>query len=85
MPVTKVSAPSLVANTVNKSIVHEFDNVEPIKYKDMFEVPLTFEQAWNHPCPWQCQRWRTAILLDLAKMQQMCVWKKVKHSIIPRG
>jgi low affinity Fe/Cu permease len=50
----------------------------------MFEVPLTFEQAWNHPCPWQCQCWRAAILWELAKMKRMCVWKRVKRSGIPR-
>jgi hypothetical protein len=83
MPSTKVSGYSLV--DMDKSIVHAFDNVEPIKYKDMFEGPLTFEQAWNHPCPWQHQRWRASILLELAKMQRMCVWKKVKCSTIPRG
>jgi Reverse transcriptase (RNA-dependent DNA polymerase) len=62
-----------------------YDNIKPIKYKDMFEVPLTFEQAWNHPCPWQHARWRAAILLELEKMRRMCLWKKVKRSIIPRG
>jgi hypothetical protein len=84
MPGTKVSGYSLVADTV-KTIVHAFDNVEPIKYTDMFEVPLTFDQAWNHPFPWQRQRWGAAILLELAMMQRMCVWKKVKRSTIPRG
>jgi Reverse transcriptase (RNA-dependent DNA polymerase) len=78
------SGHSLMVEKVD-SIVHAFDNVKPIKYKDMFEVPLTFEQAWNHPCPWQRQRWRAAILLELAKMKRMCVWKKVKRSVIPRG
>jgi hypothetical protein len=84
MPGTMVAGHLLVAEMV-ASIVHAFDNVKPIKYKDMFDIPLTFEQAWNHPCLWQCQRWRAAILLELAKMKRMCVWKKVKRSIIPRG
>jgi hypothetical protein len=37
-----------------------YDNIKPIKYKDMFKVPLTFEQEWNHPCPWQRACWRCA-------------------------
>jgi hypothetical protein len=55
-----------------------YDNIELIKYKDMFDVPL-------HPCPWQRQHWRAAILLELAKMRRICVCKKVKRSVIPRG
>jgi hypothetical protein len=84
MPGTAVFGHLLLVEKVD-SIAHAFDNVEPIKYKDMFEVPLTFEQAWNHPCPWQHQHWRAAILLEPAKMKKMCVWKKVKCSVIPRG
>jgi hypothetical protein len=34
----------------------EYDKVEPIKYKGMFDFPETFEDAWNHPCPWQPAR-----------------------------
>jgi hypothetical protein len=84
MAETLVSGHLLMVEKVD-SIVHAFDNVEPIECKDMFEVPLTFEQAWNHPCPWQRQRWRAAILLELAKMKRMCVWTKVKRSVILRG
>jgi hypothetical protein len=68
MPGTLVSGHLLMVEKFD-SIVHAFDNVVPIKYKDMFEVPITFEQAWNHPCPWQHRRWRAAILLELAKMK----------------
>jgi hypothetical protein len=40
----------------------DYDNVEPIKYKDMFDVPETFEEACNHPCPCcQCAHWHEAI------------------------
>jgi hypothetical protein len=41
-----------------------YDNIKPIKYKDMFEVPLTFEKAWNHLYPWQRAHWRAPILLE---------------------
>jgi hypothetical protein len=34
----------------------DYDNVETIKYKNMFNVPETFEEGWNHPCPWQHAR-----------------------------
>jgi Reverse transcriptase (RNA-dependent DNA polymerase) len=84
MPTVEAFGYLFVVDAVD-DVVKAFDNIEPIKYKDMFDVPLTFEQAWNHPCPWQCSCWRTAILLELAKMRRMCVWKKVKRSQIPHG
>jgi hypothetical protein len=61
----------------------DYDNVDPIKYKDMFNVPETVEEAWNHPCPWQRAHWREAIPHKLLKMLHMKVWKKVKQSSIP--
>ena len=36
--------------------------VDPSKYKDMFENPKTFDEAWNHPDPFQRMKWREAIL-----------------------
>jgi hypothetical protein len=63
----------------------DYDNAEPIKYKNMFDVPETFEDAWNHPCPWQHGCWREAIPLELQKMLHMQVWKKVKQSSISKG
>jgi hypothetical protein len=63
----------------------DYDNVEPIKYKDMFDVPETFEEAWNHPCPWKRALWREAIPRELLLMLCMQVWKKVKRSSIPKG
>jgi hypothetical protein len=68
MPGMMASGHLLMVEKVD-SIVNAFDNVKPIKYKDMFEVPLTFEQKWNHPFPWQRQHWGAAILLELAKMK----------------
>jgi Reverse transcriptase (RNA-dependent DNA polymerase) len=84
MPNSEVSGHSLVVESVDYGVL-AYDNIKPIKYKDLFDVPLTFEQAWNHPCPWQHQRQRASILLELAKMRRMCVWKKVKRSVIPQG
>jgi hypothetical protein len=93
MPTSEVSGYSLVGESseVSGSLVVEsvddgvlaYDYIEPIKYKDMSDGPLTFEQAWNHPCLWQRQRRRAAILFELAKMRGMCVWKIVKWSVIP--
>jgi Reverse transcriptase (RNA-dependent DNA polymerase) len=46
---------------------------------------LTFDQAWNHPDPFQHARWREAITLEYIKMEQKKVWIKVKRSTMPSG
>jgi hypothetical protein len=63
----------------------DYDNVEAIKYKDMFDVPETIEEVCNHPCPWQHVRWHKAIPHKLLNRLHMQVWKKVKQSSIPKG
>jgi hypothetical protein len=64
----------------------DYDNIEPIKYKDLLDVPETFEEAWNNPCPWQHAHWCEAIPHKLLKMlHTRQVWKMVKHSPIPKG
>jgi hypothetical protein len=63
----------------------DYDKVDPIKYKDMFEPPDAFQEAWEHQWQWQRAKWRLAIKLELMKMERMGVWKKVKKSIIPKG
>jgi hypothetical protein len=37
----------------NKNPKVNYDEVDLIKYKDMFKVPTTFNEAWNYPCPLQ--------------------------------
>ena len=59
--------------------------VDPAKYKDMFDNPTTFDEAWNHPCPFQRRKWREAIMKEFSKMELNKVWKKVKRSSILEG
>jgi hypothetical protein len=54
MPTFEVSGYSFVMGSKVFTKEAACDNIEPIKYKDIFEVPLTFEKAWNHPCPLVC-------------------------------
>ena len=30
----------------------DYDKVNPNTYADIFENPLTYKQAWDHPCSW---------------------------------
>jgi len=61
----------------------DYSKVDPSKYKDIFENPATFEEAWFHPCPFQRKKWREAITKELTKMTQMKVWTKIKRSTMP--
>ena len=42
-----------------------------------FDVPTTFDKAWNHPDEFQRHKWRKAVEKELDKMKQMEVWEKV--------
>jgi Reverse transcriptase (RNA-dependent DNA polymerase) len=47
-----------------------YDETDPVKYKDMFKAPTTFEEAWNHLCPRQRKRWRGGIGKENSKMKE---------------
>ena len=59
--------------------------LDPSKYKHVFENPSSFDEAWNHPDEFQRNKWREAIKKEFSKMDHNKVWKKVKRSIIPEG
>ena len=63
----------------------DYEKVDPSRYKDIFECPKTFEEAWNHPCPFQLRMWRAAILKELEKMLQLKVWVKIKRDMMPQN
>ena len=43
------------------------ENINPSSYKDHFTIPLTFDDAWNHPDPFQRKKWREAIGTEFQK------------------
>ena len=57
----------------------DYSQVDPSKYKDMFEVPKTFQDAWNHPEHFQRSKWRQGIRDEFAKMNKRGVWRKIKQ------
>ena len=66
------------------SKIKVFQKVPESAYKDMFENPNTFQDAWNHPDPWQKTRWQEAILKEFKKMEIHKVWKKFTKSDMPK-
>ena len=59
--------------------------IDPSRYKDMFENPKLFKDAWDHPDPFQKDKWRAAIKKEFDKMELNKIWRKVKRETIPKG
>ena len=59
---------------------HEVDytKIDPSKYKETFDDPTSFDEAWNHPCEFQRVKWREAINKEFNKMDSNKVWRKIK-------
>ena len=53
---------------------------DPSKFKDQFENPKGYDEAWNHPDPFQREKWREAITKEFEKMEAKGVWKKIKRA-----
>ncbi|MGL4341755.1 MAG: reverse transcriptase domain-containing protein, partial [Lactococcus lactis] len=63
----------------------DYTNIHPTKYKDIFDSPKSFHEAWNHECPFQNVKWRGAITLELFKMKKQVVWKLMKRNLMEEG
>jgi hypothetical protein len=61
----------------------DYTKIDPSKYKEMFDVPASFNEAWNHPRAFQRAKWREAITKEFNKMDSNNVWKKIKRSMMP--
>jgi hypothetical protein len=49
------------------SMNEAYDKLFPSEYKHVFDVPGKFCEAWDHPDPWQREKWRTGIRAEFAK------------------
>jgi len=61
------------------------EKLDPATFKDKFEAPTKFRDAWDHPDEFQRVRWRAAIEKELDKMHQKGVWKKIKRKDMTAG
>jgi hypothetical protein len=57
---------------------------DPNGFKDKYDIPKNFNEAWNHPDPFQQKLWRDAIRKELRKMIEMKVFRNVKRNTIPK-
>lgn len=60
-------------------------DIDPSKFKDRFENPKNYEEAWDHQDTFQREKWREAIELELSKMKEKGVWKKIKRTEMEEG
>jgi hypothetical protein len=60
-------------------------DIDPSQYKDKFDIPQSFEEAWNHPDPFQRRMWREAINKEFRKMDERKVWRKIKRTEMEKG
>jgi hypothetical protein len=60
----------ILSDTAMAATGVDYSKVDPSTYKDIFTVPTTFEEAWNHPCPFHRERWRAGILKEMKKMEE---------------
>jgi Reverse transcriptase (RNA-dependent DNA polymerase) len=69
----------------NQSSEVNYDDVDPIKYKDMFKVSATFDESWNHLCLWQRAKWRGGIGKENTKMRENKVMKVIDRNQMEKG
>ena len=60
-------------------------DLDPSKYKDTFEVPKNYSEAWNHPDKFQRDKWREAINTEFERMNNRGVWEKINKSDMEPG
>jgi hypothetical protein len=58
-------------------------NVPKELYKDIFECPKTFHEAYDHKDLFLRNLWREAIKKEFHKMIELKVWKRIKQDQIP--
>ena len=61
---------ALLVNEVNEDEKYK----DPTKYRDLFDIPGTFQEANNNENEWERERWREAIRKEFHKMNTHEVW-----------
>jgi hypothetical protein len=63
-----------------------YDKVDPKKYRKMLSIPRTYQEAVNHPCEWQQNKWQGAADKEHLKMKMFKVWTIIdRKSLILNG
>jgi Reverse transcriptase (RNA-dependent DNA polymerase) len=72
-------------STIKEPIDDNPYNAPNAQLKDILHTPSTYEEAFYHQDEWCRMRWRTAITLELNKMNALKVWHPINFSDIPEG
>jgi hypothetical protein len=55
----------------------DYSKINPSQYKDLFEDPASYEEAWGYECDFQWRKWQEAIIKKFSKMKSNIVWKRI--------
>jgi hypothetical protein len=58
-------------------------NVSPESYKDIYDAPMIFHEAYFHDDKWERSKWQVVIKNELTKMEQYKVMEVVPRTKIP--
>ena len=61
------------------------EEISPESYREVFNIPNTYKQAWYNECKFQRAKWRDAIQKEFKKMEDHGVWKIEQKNIMPQG
>jgi Reverse transcriptase (RNA-dependent DNA polymerase) len=71
----------VVVETVDTALTGiDYDKIDPKKYRKMFKVPGSYNEAVNHPCRWQRKGWIGAMSKENTKMESCNVWTLIYRS-----
>ena len=51
-----------------------------VSFEHGFKLPGSFDEAWNHPCPFLKKMWRESVGKEIAKMDQHGIWMLIRRS-----
>jgi hypothetical protein len=69
-----------VSRHINQEMKKNSKEIPDTMRKDVFDNPSNFEEAYNHPDPFQREMWRLAIKKEFEKMENHQVLEKIKRS-----
>jgi Reverse transcriptase (RNA-dependent DNA polymerase) len=93
---TEITPTGTLQETNSSNILLDSSNVEfsflgfspainESQYKDIYDVPSSYDAAWDHKDKFQQTKWREAIKKELNKMEKLNVWEIVNRKTIPTG
>jgi hypothetical protein len=62
---------SFKVNKETHKATQDYASLDLLRYRDVVNIPETFDQTWNYLDPFQRAHWREAITHEYIKMEQI--------------